>query len=380
MSALRRAARLLAALSVIVALTSCGSWRGIANVPLPSGPGTGPGSYTVYVQVEDALALNVNSRVRVADVYVGTVRSIDLVDWVGTLTISLDPAVRLPRNATAKIGQTSLLGTQHVELAAPAEPAPEPLRDGDTIPLRHTSAFPTTERTLAGIATVLRGGGVGNLEYLQNEVHAMLSGNAEQIGEFLDRLAVFTASLNDQIDQIDRAISSTRRLAGVVAERSATLERVLTEVPPLIEHFAAQRELFVDGMEALGRFAHITNEALTAARADLHTNLRLLQRPLRELARAAPYLPEALQLLLTLPFTIDNVDKVVRGDYINLSGTFDLTLSTLDNGFLTGTGFSGALRALEQSWGRDPDTMLPDIRFTPNPLDAPGGPLIERAE
>src|SRR5690606_1317741 len=157
MSALRRAARLLAALSVIVALTSCGSWRGIANVPLPSGPGTGPGSYTVYVQVEDALALNVNSRVRVADVYVGTVRSLDLVDWVGPLTISLDPAVRLPRNATAKLGQTSLLGTQHVELAAPAEPAPEPLRDGDTIPLRHTSAFPTTERTLAGIATVLRG-------------------------------------------------------------------------------------------------------------------------------------------------------------------------------------------------------------------------------
>ena len=38
------------------------------------------------------------------------------------------------------------------------------------------------------------------------------------------------------------------------------------------------------------------------------------------------------------------------------------------------------LRALEQSWGRNPDTMIPDVRYTPNPNDAPGGPLVERGE
>jgi phospholipid/cholesterol/gamma-HCH transport system substrate-binding protein len=41
---------------------------------------------------------------------------------------------------------------------------------------------------------------------------------------------------------------------------------------------------------------------------------------------------------------------------------------------------SGALRALEQSYGRDPATMIPDVRYTSNPNDAPGGPLVERAE
>jgi phospholipid/cholesterol/gamma-HCH transport system substrate-binding protein len=41
---------------------------------------------------------------------------------------------------------------------------------------------------------------------------------------------------------------------------------------------------------------------------------------------------------------------------------------------------SGALRALEQSFGRDPETMIPDVRYTPNPNDAPGGPLVERAD
>jgi phospholipid/cholesterol/gamma-HCH transport system substrate-binding protein len=56
---------------------------------------------------------------------------------------------------------------------------------------------------------------------------------------------------------------------------------------------------------------------------------------------------------------------------VNISGTFDFTLSSFDNGLLTGTGFSGALRALEQAWGRDPATMIPDVRYTPNPADLP---------
>lgn len=96
-------------------LTSC-TWRGIADVPLPVGRGTGGDHMTIYVQMPDTLALNTNSRVRVADVWVGTVRAITLKDWVATLRLDLDPGVRLPANATAKIGQTSLLGTQHVEL------------------------------------------------------------------------------------------------------------------------------------------------------------------------------------------------------------------------------------------------------------------------
>ncbi len=94
-------------------------WRGIANVPLPGGPGTGSEHTTIYVQMPDTLALNVNSRVRVADVYVGRVRSIELKNWVATLTLDLEPTVKLPENALAKIGQTSLLG-QPARAAGPA--------------------------------------------------------------------------------------------------------------------------------------------------------------------------------------------------------------------------------------------------------------------
>ncbi len=340
---------------------------------------------TVYVQMPDTLALNVNSRVRVADVYVGRVRSIELKNWVPTLTLDLDSSVKLPANAIARIGQTSLLGSQHVQLDPPANPpSSEPLRNGSTIPLANAEAFPTTERVLASIATILTGGGVQNLETIQTEVNNILNGRADQIREFLNRLDVFfTDELNQQRDDITRAIDATDRLLSIVAQRNDTLDRVLTEFPPLIKHFADTRDLFADAVEALGRISGAADDALApASGGDLNTNLKNLQRPLKQLGRASPYVIGALSLLLTAPFNIDNVPKVIRGgDYINLSANFDLTLSTLDNELLTGTGFSGALRALEQAWGRDPNTMTtPDVRFTPNPHDVPGGPLVERGE
>src|SRR5258708_4128115 len=254
----RIASRALALVMVALVLSSCGSWKGIANVPLPGGPGTGSNKTTIYVQMPDTLALNVNSRVRVADVFVGRVRAITLKNWVATLTLDLQSGVKLPENTLAKIGQTSLLGSQHVQLDAPPDPSPQLLKNGDTIPLKNASSFPTTERTLASIATILTGGGIPNLEVIQTEVNNLLTGRADQIREFLGRLDTFTDNLNPQ--------------------------------------------------------------------------------------------------------------------------PVDLTLSARDTGLLTGTGGSGMLRALEQPWGRAPATMIPDVRFTPNPHDAPGGPLVERGE
>jgi phospholipid/cholesterol/gamma-HCH transport system substrate-binding protein len=373
----RRAAGLLA---VALVLTSCGNWRGIANVPLPGGPGTAPGHMTVYVQMPDTLALNVNSRVRVADVYVGRVRSIELKNWIATLTLDLQPSVKLPQNALAKIGQTSLLGSQHVQLDPPPDPSPQELKNGDTIPLKNSSAFPTTERTLASIATIVRGGGIPNLEVIQTEVNNLLTGRADQIREFLNRLDTFTDGLNQQRNDITRAIDSTNRLLTIVGNRTNTLDRVLTEFPPLIKHFADTRDLFADAVESLGRISKAADAALAPTSDNLHTNLQNLQRPLKQLGRASPYLIGALKVMLTAPFAIENVPKAVRGDYINISLNVDLTLSSIDQGFLSGTGVAGMLRALEQAWGRDPNTMLPDLRYTPNPHDAPGGPLVERGE
>jgi phospholipid/cholesterol/gamma-HCH transport system substrate-binding protein len=369
----------LVLLVAALVLSSCG-WRGISNVPIPGGPGSGPGAMTIYVQVPNTLAINGNSKVMVADVVIGSIRSIQLKNWIATLTLGVDKNVKLPKNAIAKIGQTSLLGSQHVELAPPANPSPQPLRDGDTIPLKHSSAFPTTEQTLASLALILRGGGIPNLEVLQNEVYNIFNGRGNQIRSFLGKLDTFTDQLNQQRDDITHAIDSTNRLLTYVGGRADVLDRVLTDIPPLIKHFADTKNLLINAIDSVGRLSQAADQYLAETRGPLHTDLQALQCPLKELGRASPYLIRALKLIFTQPFDIETVPKIFRGDYLNLSVTIDVTYSSVDNAFLTGTGLSGALRALEQSYGRDPQTMIPDVRYTSNPNDAPGGPLVERGD
>ncbi|HXY64818.1 MAG TPA: virulence factor Mce family protein [Mycobacterium sp.] len=369
----------LALLVAALLLSSCG-WRGISNVQIPGGPGSGAGSYTIYVQMPDTLALNGNSKVMVADIFVGSIRKIELKNWVATLTLGLGKNVKLPKNATAKIGQTSLLGSQHIELAAPRDPSPELLKNGDTIPLKNSSAYPTIEQTLASLAMILRGGGVPNLETLQNEVNNVLTGRGPQIRAFLGKLDTFTRRLNEQRDDITHAIDSTNRLLAYVATRSDVLDRSLTEFPPLIKHFADKQQLLINAVDSVGQLSQAADQYLSETRGPLHQDLQLLQCPLKELGRASPYLLGALKLIFTAPFDLDTAPKLIRGDFMNSSLEVDSTLSAIDNAFLTGTGFSGALRAWEQSFGRDPATMIPDVRYTPNPNDAPGGPLVERAD
>lgn len=373
--------RALVVLAATIALSSCSQWRGISNVAIPGGVGTGAGTYVVYVQTPDTLALTPNSKVMVADVYVGRVRAIAIKNWVATLTLELQRGVRLPRNATAKIGQTSLLGTQHVELAAPPDNlSPQPLTNGDTIDLKDSSAFPTTEQTLASIATLLRGGGVANLEVIQNEAYNIVNGRADQIRALLGKLDTFTAKLDEQVGDITHAIDSADRILAMAAAHNDTLNSALTALPPLVKYLTDSRGRVIDAVEALGRFSDVTSQTVGPVQASLHRNLVSLQRPLAQLVRAAPFVVPALKVALTAPFDIDAVPKTFRGDFINTSLDVHLTLSALDNGLLTGTGVSGGLRALEQAWGRDPSTMLPDVRFTPNPNDAPGGPLVERGQ
>jgi phospholipid/cholesterol/gamma-HCH transport system substrate-binding protein len=375
----RRVWQALVLLLAAVVLSSCG-WRGISNVAIPGGPGSGSGSYTVYVQVPDTLAINGNSKVMVADVFVGSIRAINLKNWVATLTLGLSKSVKLPKNALAKIGQTSLLGSQHMELVTPPNPSPELLKDGDTIPLKNSSAYPTTEQTLASLSLILRGGGIPNLEVLQNEVFNIFNGRGEQIRSFLGKLDTFTDQLNQQRDDITHAIDSTNRLLGYVGNRSDVLDRTLTDIPPLIKHFADTQNLLINAIDSVGRLSQAADQYLSEARGPLHTDLQALQCPFKELGRASPYLIGALKLILTQPYDIDTVPKMFRGDYQNISLTLDVTYSAVDNAFLTGTGLSGSLRALEQSFGRDPETMIPDVRYTPNPNDAPGGPLVERGD
>ena len=121
----RLAIHLAMTIVVLAAASGCASWRGLNTLSLPGTQGGGPGAFEIQAQMPDISNLQPNARVRVADVTVGTVTKIERQDWHALLTMKLNGGVDMPANATIKLGQTSLLGSLHVELAPPTDASPE---------------------------------------------------------------------------------------------------------------------------------------------------------------------------------------------------------------------------------------------------------------
>lgn len=362
------AAALVTTAGIAITSTGC-DWTGPNSLPLPGTAGSGAQAYTVRIEMPNVMAIERNSRVRANDVTVGNVVDIRLDGWNAVVTVALDAGVELPANATAKIGQTSLLGSLHVELAPPLTELPHGrLTEGSTIPLERASTYPTTEQTLASLSTVLNGGGLAQIQEITTEANASLSGHEPEVRDLLTQTDALGASLNAQRDDIVTALDGLDRLAATVDQQNNDLAAALDRIPPALRILADQQGKLRDTILALGGFADSADRVVAASGQDLTQNLRDVEPVLRELADAGPDLPHALGLLPTYPWPLDNLHKFFRGDAGNLSATIDLTLGRIDRGLLQGTPLEGMLTDAETRMGRTVDRIPPVT--TKNPITA----------
>ena len=349
-------------------LSGCG-WQGLNSLPLPGTRGSGPDAFTVQAQMPDVVNIQPNSRVRVDDVNVGTVTNVERQGWHALVTMRIDGGVSLPGNSTAKIGQTSLLGSTHVELAPPTAVQPEgKLDDGSVIPLSSASAYPTSEQTLAAISILLNGGGVGQLQDVIQAFSTALRGREKDLRSLIEQLDIFVGHIDDQTGDIISAGESLDRVVGTFADQKDVVDRAIKTIPDALAVLRDERTQLAEAIAQLGRFGELATDSVNQTKDSLVKEFRQLAPILKSLADAGPSLTRSLSMLLTFPFPYETLDKWIRGDFGNLSTTIDLTLSRLDSALFTGTRFEGDLTALEMQWGRT-------IGQQPSPYTA-GNPLV----
>lgn len=366
------AARIAAALLFsATALSGCGGWEGANSLPLPGTEGNGDGSFEIQAQMPDITNIERNQRVRVDDVTVGHVTKIERQGWHALVTMRLGGDVDLPENATAKVGQTSLLGTLHIELAPPTDqPARGHLHQGDVIPLSASGSYPTTEQTLGSLSMLLNGGGIGQLQDITKAFATAFSGREQELRSFIQQLDIFVGKLNAQADDIVGANASLNRLVGQIAEQKPLLDKALQTIPEALATLNRQRDNLATAVDQLGKFSALAANATNQSRETLVTNLRNIGPVLKALADAGPDMTRSLSDLLTFPWPNETLLNWFRGDYANLTGVIDLTLSRIDAGMFTGTRWEGDLTELEMQWGRTIGQM-PSPYTSGNPLVAP---------
>ncbi len=371
MSGLRGTHRAVAVLTALaLGMSGCG-WRGLNSLPLPGTSGGGPGSYTIQVQLPDAATLQQNSRVRVGDVTVGNVDKIERQGWHALLTLRLTGDVDLPANATAKLGQSSLLGTVYVGLAPPTSAPPQgKLHGGSLIPLSSAGMYPSTEQTLSAVSLLLNGGGLGQLQDITESLSTAFAGREKDLRSLLVQLDTFVTYLNDQSSDIISATEKVDNLVGQFAADKPIVDRALQTIPDALAVLNEERAHLIDAVDQLGKLSALTADAIHQTKDNLVNELRQLGPVLESLANSGPAMTRSLSQLLTFPWPNETIDKWFRGDYANLSAVLDFTLSRIDQSLFTGTRWEGNLTQLEFQWGRTIGQM-PSPYTAGNPLIAP---------
>jgi len=360
----------LVLLALLASLTGCG-WRGLNSLPLPGTRGDGPGSYAVRAQMPDVSNIQPNSRVRFNDVTIGHIVKIERQGWHALVTMRLDGGTDLPANITAKIGQTSILGSLHLELALPTDSRPQGrLHEGSLIPLSHSSAYPTTEQTLATISMLLNGGGLGQVQDITEAFSTAFRGREQDLRSMLGELDRFAANVNAQTGDIIAATDSLNTLAGTFAAKQPVLDQALATVPEALAVLNGERDNLVTAADQLSKFSALVVDSVNQTKDNLVKELKDIGPVLASLADAGPSMTRALSLILTFPFPNETLENWQRGDYANLTAIVDLTLSRIDAGFFTGTRWEGDLTELEMQWGRTIG-QFPSPYTKSNPLVVP---------
>ncbi|OBH08892.1 MCE family protein [Mycobacterium sp. E1747] len=359
-----------AALFVLATLTSC-EWRGLNSLPMPGTQGRGAGAFEIQAQLPDVNYIQQNSRVRVGDANVGTVTKIERQGWHALVTMRLNEDVDLPANATAKVGQTSLLGSLHIELAAPTTAAPQgKLRNGSLIPLAHAGNYPSTDQTLAALSLLLNGGGVGQIQDITAAFATAFAGKEKELRDLIEQIDQFVGRLDKQTGDIIAATDSFNNVVGQFAASRPVLDKALRTIPNALSVLANERDNLVAATDAFGKFSALAADSVNQTKANLVKELKAIGPVFESLANAGPDLTRSLDFFGTFPWPKSELANWVRGDYGNLTGIFDLTLSRIDNSLFTGTRWEGNLTELEMQWGRTIG-QIPSPYTAVNPLVAP---------
>ena len=367
---------LAAIASVAMVATGC-AFQGVNSLPLPGAVGRGSDAVIYHVQIANIATLESNSPVLMNDVVVGSVGKMQVEDWHANVDISVKPDVVIPANAVASVGQTSLLGSMHLALNPPPGQRPEgKLAPGATIGLNDASTYPTTEQTLSSLSVVVNAGGLGQLGDVVHTFNQALSGREADFRDLFTQLDTFIGTLDQQRQSLVATIQALNRVATTFAGRRDSISEALQRIPHALEVLDQERPNLTTALTKLGQFSDTANKLVNTSQADLVNNLKNLQPTIQALADVGPDIDSAIAYATVFPYGQNLIDRAVRGDFINLFATVDISGPRLRKSIFLGS------RAGQE--GRDLVPVPGDTyfgRYTYDPLGRPlapppaGGPL-----
>jgi phospholipid/cholesterol/gamma-HCH transport system substrate-binding protein len=261
--------------------------------------GSPKGDLELTAVFEDVANLVVGHSVQVADVAVGTVTAIDLVDHRrARVTMSIEDHVSLPVGTSAALAKTSLLGEQYIELRPPNPGTPvvgggQELASGDVIgETLVTADFETvTERAIEFLGAV----GAEDVATVVSTGADAFGGRGEDLNVLLRDLTSVVTDLDGQRLEIARTIDGFARLSRDLARGDDQVLTLVGDLSDASATLARNRERVIGALRGIRDMTRVTNQAVLAEHTDeLVSTIQDLDPILATLAGQRPLLEEML--------------------------------------------------------------------------------------
>ena len=202
-----------------------------------------------HVTMRDATGLSVRSKVYMAGVAVGKVRSVELENNIARLTLVIFRNIELRQNATVSRKSSSILGTFILSLDPGSEPNPI-LPPGGTIQVATAGDMSALMDTVSDI-----GAQVSDIlaEFKQNQM-ALLAISLETFNSIAGKI---DARMDDELDRVSRILESvmqiTERANWILAEREGDISGALLEIRLTMENIRAITDTIARGKGNIGQ-------------------------------------------------------------------------------------------------------------------------------
>jgi phospholipid/cholesterol/gamma-HCH transport system substrate-binding protein len=298
--------------SIVVALV-------VAVLAVPLAACSSGSGYQVRATFDDVGDLQARHSVQVADVRVGTIRSIHLTkDFKADVTMEIGRGHRIPRASQALLRTTSLLGEKFIELRPEGDPGKGPfLRDGDRV--SDTAESPELEFVAEQAITVLSSVVSSDVATLVQSGAEAFGGRGTELHDLLSDLASISATLASRTTQIQQIIDNLDRTTVTLAAGAPEIADLLTNLADTTQVLADNRQRAITALDQLSRLARVQNETLDRYRGDIDRQIKQVDAVL---AVAAGETTQLSVLIDWLDKFIEGSPVVVPGDFAQVYGWF----------------------------------------------------------
>lgn len=239
---MRRFTALLAALALV--LSGCGFIGGSDET-------------SVGVELRRSFNLFPGSPARIRGIQVGTITNLETSPDSGVVTarVLLDDGIEVPRDASAVVVTSALLGERYIQFEG--GDADEVLADGDIVPVERTIVPFEFDEVLEGLNRFVGGLDEDEVARLVGNLADILEGNGEQLGSTIDAAGGAISSLKENDEELLSLAVRVADLAETLQTRDDELQALLSDFRTVAQTLTSETT-DVDG--ALRGLVRLTSE------------------------------------------------------------------------------------------------------------------------